>query len=39
MGFNDDGGWLTRLLESTGGDIVRALDTLRLGAQQASSLS
>lgn len=39
MGFNDDGGWLTRLLETTDGDIAQALDTLRLGAQQASRLS
>ncbi|KAL8609310.1 hypothetical protein ACOMHN_060038 [Nucella lapillus] len=39
MGFNDEGGWLTRLLETTEGDIAQALDTLKLGAQQASSLS
>ncbi|XP_076468546.1 sequestosome-1-like [Babylonia areolata] len=39
MGFNDDGGWLTRLLDTTDGDIAQALDTLRLGAQQASRLS
>lgn len=39
MGFNDDGGWLTRLLETTDGDIVQALDTLKLGAQQASRLA
>lgn len=38
MGFNDDGGWLTRLLETTDGDIAQALDTLKLGAQQASLL-
>lgn len=39
MGFNDDGGWLTRLLETTGGDIAQALDTLKLGAEQASRLA
>ena len=38
MGFNDDGGWLTRLLETTDGDIAHALDTLKLSAQQASHL-
>eukprot|EP00745_Piridium_sociabile_P029036 TRINITY_DN47042_c0_g2_i1.p1 TRINITY_DN47042_c0_g2~~TRINITY_DN47042_c0_g2_i1.p1 ORF type:complete len:516 (+),score=130.87 TRINITY_DN47042_c0_g2_i1:303-1850(+) len=39
MGFNDDAGWLTRLLETTDGDIAQALDTLKLGAQQASKLA
>ncbi|KAK7485606.1 hypothetical protein BaRGS_00023181 [Batillaria attramentaria] len=39
MGFNDDGGWLTRLLETTNGDIAQALDTLKLGAEQASRLA
>lgn len=39
MGFNDDGGWLTRLLENTDGDIAVALDTLKLGAAQAGRLS
>ena len=39
MGFNDDGGWLTRLLETTDGDIAQALDTLKLSAQQASRLA
>lgn len=38
MGFNDDGGWLTRLLETTNGDIAQALDTLKMGAEQASRL-
>lgn len=29
MGFRDDGGWLTRLLVSTNGDILKALDAVR----------
>lgn len=38
MGFTDEDGWLTRLLERTGGDIAQALDTLKLGAEQANLL-
>lgn len=28
MGFSNDGGWLTRLLEAVKGDVSRALDML-----------
>jgi len=30
MGFKDEGGWLTRLLEVKGGDIVKVLNVLHL---------
>lgn len=39
MGFADEGGCLTRLLTATDGDIAKALDTLKIGAQQASRLT
>lgn len=34
MGFGDEGGWLTRLLEVSGGDINKALDAIRANRQQ-----
>ncbi|XP_038055475.1 sequestosome-1-like [Patiria miniata] len=34
MGYTDDGGWLTRLLETKAGDINRALDAIKFGSQQ-----
>jgi hypothetical protein len=39
MGFADEGGCLTRLLTATDGNIAKALDTLKLGAEQASRLA
>lgn len=39
MGFTDEGGCLTRLLAGTDGDIAKALDTLKLGVEQASRLA
>ena len=30
MGFDDEGGWLTHLVEAKGGDLNRILDTIRL---------
>ncbi|XP_006819842.1 sequestosome-1-like [Saccoglossus kowalevskii] len=31
MGFDDEGGWLTQLLDAKGGDIGRALDAIKMG--------
>lgn len=39
MGFADEGGCLTRLLTATDGDIAKALDLLKIGAEQASRLA
>ena len=34
MGFSDEGGWLTRVLEAKEGDIGKVLDTIHVGRQQ-----
>ena len=39
MGFKDEGGCLTRLLVATDGDIAKALDTLKIGVEQAGRLA